>query len=132
MNSIQITQENSRKYIGYDILFNHDSHNTKRRIIRQILRVSRSGKTIYIDYPALGNKLLVDSGIIKVILEDDEVQIMKRLEEIRRRREEQRIEKINYLKEQHKDKIRAKIRYLEYELEQIDNLSHEEFMKNEL
>ena len=132
MNSIQITQENSRKYIGYDILFNHDSHNTKRRIIRQILRVSRSGKTIYIDYPALGNKLLVDSGIIKVILEDEEVQIMKRLEEIRRRREEQRIEKINYLKEQHKDKIRAKIRYLEYELEQIDNLSHEEFMKNEL
>jgi hypothetical protein len=132
MNSIQITQENSRKYIGYDLLFNHDSHNTKRRIIRQILRVSRSGKTIYIDYPALGNKLSVDSGIIKVILEDDEVQIMKRLEEIRRRREEQRIEKINYLKEQHKDKIRAKIRYLEYELEQIDNLSHEEFMKNEL
>jgi SAM-dependent methyltransferase len=132
MNSIQLTQENSRKYIGYDILFSHDSHNTKRRIIRQILRVSRSGKTIYIDYPALGNKLPVDSRIIKVIFEDDEVQIMKRLEEIHRRREEQRIEKINYLKEQHKDKIRAKIRYLEYELEQIDNLTHEEFMKNEV
>jgi hypothetical protein len=50
----------------------------------------------------------------------------------RGRKEEQRIEKINYLREQHKNKIRAKIRYLEYELENFDKLTHEEFLITEL
>lgn len=127
MNSIRLTQENSRKYVGSDIVFSY----TNRRVCRQILRVSRTGKTIYIDYPALGNNLQVGSINIEIIL-DEEAQLMKQLEEIRRRKEEQRIEKINYLREQHKNKIRAKIRYLEYGLDRIDNLTNEEFIISEL
>jgi hypothetical protein len=131
MNSIQLTQENSRKYVGSDVVFSHDSSDSKRRVCRQILRVSKTGKTIYIDYPALGNKLQIASRNIEVIL-DEEAQLMKRLEEIRQRKEEQRIEKINYLREQHRNKIIAKIRYLEYELENFDKLTHEEFIISEL
>lgn len=132
MNSIQLTQENARKYVGYDIVFSHDIPGTKRRVCRQILRVSRSGKTIYIDYPAVDNKLqYVDYCHFNVIL-DEEAQLMKQLEEIRRRKEEQRIEVINKLREQHRNKILAKIRYLAYELETFDKLTNEEFIITEL
>ena len=128
MNTIKLTQENSRKYIGSDILFRY----TNRRVCRQILRVSRSGKTIYIDYPALGNKLLVTSINIEVIL-DEEARLMKQLEEIRRSKEEQRIETINNvfqkLREQRRNQLVAKIRYLEYELENFDKLTQEEFIE---
>lgn len=127
MNSIRLTQENAHKYVGYDIVFRY----TNRRVCRQILRVSRSGKTIYIDYPALGNNLQVVSRNIDVIL-DEEAQLMKRLEEIRRRKEEQRIEVINKMREQHRNKILEKIRYLAYELECFDKLTNEEFIIREL
>jgi hypothetical protein len=131
MNSIRLTQENSRKYVGYDIVFSDDIPGTKRRICRQILRVSKTGKTIYIDYPALGNKLQIVTRNIEVIL-DEEEELLKQLEFIRRRKEAQRIEVINKLKEQHREKILAKIRYLAYELENFDKLTIEEFLLTEL
>jgi hypothetical protein len=137
MNFNRLTQENSRKYVGYDILFRNDlqdssdSKRIKRIVCRKILRVSRTGKTIYINYPALGNKLQVISRDIDVIL-DEEDELMKQLEEIRRRKEEERIEEINKLREQHRNKILAKIRYLAYELENFDKLTHEEFLITEL
>ena len=128
MNFIYLTQENARSYIGYDIIFNHDIPGTKRRVCRQILKVSKSRKTIYIDYPALDNKLqLVDFSHIEVIL-DKEAELMKQLEEIRRRKEEHRLEVINKMREKHRNQILAKIRYLEYELESFDNISNEEFI----
>lgn len=57
---------------------------------------------------------------------------MKQLEEIRRRKEDQRIEVINKIREQHRNKILAKIRYLEYELENFDKLTNEEFIITKL
>jgi uncharacterized NAD(P)/FAD-binding protein YdhS len=128
MNFIQLTQENARKYVGYDIVFSFKN----RKVCRQILRVSRSGKTIYIDYPDVDNKLqYVDYFHINVIL-DEEAQLMKQLDEIRRRKEENRIEVINKLREQHRNKILEKIRTLAYELETFDKLTHDEFIITEL
>ena len=128
MNSIQLTQENARKYVGYDIVFRY----TNRRVCRQILRVSRSGKTIYIDYPAVDNSLQeIDYCHVEVIL-DEEAQLMKQLEEIRRRKEEQRIEVINKIRERRRNELVSKIRYLEEELNRLDSLTNEEFIISEL
>ena len=128
MNFIRLTQENARQYVGYDIVFRY----TNRRVCRQILRVSRSGKTIYIDYPAIGNSIQeVDYCHIDVIL-DEEAQLMKQLEEIRRRKEEQRIEVINKIRERRRNELVAKIRYLEEELNRLDSLTKEEFIISEL
>lgn len=41
-STIRLTQENSRKYVGYDIVFRIDSPGTKRIVCRNILRVSRT------------------------------------------------------------------------------------------
>ena len=129
--TIRLTQENSRKYVGSDIVFRNDTHGSKRIICRKILRVSRSGKTIYINYPPLNNNLQVVSRNIDVIL-DEEHELMKQLEEIREKKEVRRIEEINIIRERRRNEIVAKIRYLEYELDKFDKLTHEEFLITEL
>jgi len=127
MNSVRLTPDNSRKYVGNDITFILNTNGTNRIVTRQILRVSKTGKTIYIDYPDLNNKLLIISTNIDVIL-DEEEQLIKRLEEVRRRKEEQRLQVINKLREQQRNKILAKIRYLEYELELLDTLKDDDMI----
>jgi hypothetical protein len=51
--SIQITPENSRQYVGRNIVFTTNNQS----MIKKITGVSDSGKTIYIDYPELNNSL---------------------------------------------------------------------------
>lgn len=130
-STIRLTQENSRKYVGFDIVFKIDSPGTRRIVCRTILRVSRTGKTIYINYPALGNKLQIITRNIDIIL-DEEHELMKQLEEIREKKEVRRMEEVNKLREHHRNKIVAKIRILEYELDSFDNLTNEEFIIGEL
>ena len=61
---IRINPENSFKYIGYDVLFT----SRKRTLIRKILKISKSGKTIKIDHPDLNNSLQVVSRCVLVII----------------------------------------------------------------
>jgi hypothetical protein len=64
MNLIQLTPENATQYIGFDILFK----TRKQKIIKTILGVSDTCKTIYIDNPDLNNNLQIVSRKVYVIL----------------------------------------------------------------
>lgn len=50
---VRLTQENAKSYLGYNIRFT----SRKQTIVRKILDVSDSGKSIKIDYQNLGNCL---------------------------------------------------------------------------
>ena len=59
MNTIRLTPDNVTAYIGREILF-------KTRgsyIVKRILRVSDTGKTIYIDHPDLKDSLVLSRKI---------------------------------------------------------------------
>jgi len=65
MNTIKLTTDNVFQYIGYDIIFKtRESH-----IIKKIIGVSKTGKSITIDHPDLNNKLEIVSRNVYVIID---------------------------------------------------------------
>lgn len=66
---VKLTPDNASQYIGHQIQFK----TRKTTITKTILRVSETGKTIYIDHPDLNNCLEIVSRNVSVILRDDGV-----------------------------------------------------------
>jgi hypothetical protein len=65
MNIIKLTTDNVFQYIGYDIIFKtRESH-----IIKKIINVSKTGKSITIDHPDLKNQLEIVSRNVYVIVD---------------------------------------------------------------
>ena len=65
MNTIKLTTDNVFQYIGYDIIFKtRESH-----IIKKIISVSKTGKSITIDHPDLKNQLEIVSRNVYVIID---------------------------------------------------------------
>ena len=65
MNTIKLTTDNVFQYIGYDIIFKtRDNH-----IIKKIISVSKTGKSITIDHPDLKNQLEIVSRNVYVIID---------------------------------------------------------------
>jgi hypothetical protein len=64
MNTIRLTPTNVFQYIGYEIRFK----TRKCYIIKKIISVSKTGKTIQIDHPDLQNNLEIESRNVYVIL----------------------------------------------------------------
>jgi hypothetical protein len=62
--NIKLTPENVRNYIGFEILFK----TRNKHIVKTILNVSESGKTIYIDHNDLKNSLEIVKRNVYVIL----------------------------------------------------------------
>ena len=65
MNTIRLTPENAYQYIGYEIIFKSRIHH----IIKRIISVSNSGKSIKIDHPDLQNTLQLVTRNVYVIVE---------------------------------------------------------------
>ena len=65
MNTVKLTTDNVFQYIGYDIIFKtRDNH-----IIKKIISVSKTGKSITIDHPDLKNQLEIVSRNVYVIID---------------------------------------------------------------
>jgi len=64
MNIIKLTPENAAQYIGKEIIFK----TRNRHIVKRILGVSTTGKSIDIDHPDLGNRLQIVTRDVSVIL----------------------------------------------------------------
>ena len=64
MRLIKLTSENSKFYIDSTIVF----RTRGRKCFSTIKRVSKSGKTIYIDHPDLQNSLQVVSRCVYVLI----------------------------------------------------------------
>ena len=62
---VKLTPENARNYIGKNVVFT--SRNTQ--IVKTIISVSESGKTISIDHPDLGNNLQIVTRSVYVMEE---------------------------------------------------------------
>ena len=60
---VKLTPENARNYIGKNVVFT--SRNTQ--IVKTIISVSESGKTISIDHPDLGNNLQIVTRSVYVL-----------------------------------------------------------------
>jgi len=67
MKLIRLTPDNVRYYIGKEILFKSRG----KYIIKIILDISKSGKSIKIEHPDLQNCLQIVSREVCVILEHD-------------------------------------------------------------
>ena len=67
MKLIRLTPENVRYYIGYEIIFKTRGDH----IIKKILDISKSCKSIKIDHPDLQNSLQIVSREVHVIIEKD-------------------------------------------------------------
>jgi hypothetical protein len=65
MNLIQLTPENASQYIGCDILFK----SRKQHVVKKILGVSETGKSIQIDHPDLKDNLQLVTRKVYVIIE---------------------------------------------------------------
>ena len=65
MKTIKLTPENVIQYIGYEIIFKTRGNH----IVKKIIAVSNTGKTIQIDHHDLQNSLEIVSRNIYVILE---------------------------------------------------------------
>lgn len=63
MNNIRLIPSNVNTYIGYQILFK--SHG--KYMINEIIRASKSGKTLTIDNPDLKNSLEIVSRLVYVL-----------------------------------------------------------------
>lgn len=61
---IRLTPSNAKKYIGYDIEFNSRGSS----VVKTILKVSDSGKTVYIDHDDLGGNITIEKRIVNVII----------------------------------------------------------------
>jgi len=62
---VRLTPENARNYIGRNIVFK----TRKTRIVKKIISVSDTGKTICIEHPDLGNNLQIVTRAVYVIEE---------------------------------------------------------------
>ena len=63
MALIKLTFENAKKYIGKNVIFK-----TRRKsIVRKIIGVSYTGKTIYIEHPDLGNQIQIVTRVVHVL-----------------------------------------------------------------
>jgi hypothetical protein len=60
---VKLTPENARNYIGKNVVFN----SRKTQIVKTIISVSESGKTISIDHPDLGNNLQIVTRSVHVM-----------------------------------------------------------------
>jgi hypothetical protein len=67
MKLIRLTPNNVRYYIGNEILFKSRG----KHIVKIILDMSKSGKSIKIDHPDLQNSLQIVSREVYVILDSD-------------------------------------------------------------
>ena len=67
MKLIRLTPDNVRYYINYQILFKSRG----KYILKTILEISRSGKSIKIDHPDLKNCLQIVSREVYVIIDSD-------------------------------------------------------------
>jgi len=65
MKTIKLTSDNVIQYIGYEIIFKTRGNH----IVKRIISVSNTGKTIQIEQPDLQNSLEIVSRNIYVILE---------------------------------------------------------------
>lgn len=66
MNRVRLTPENANQYVGYAIEFK----TRKQTIVKKILGVSSTGKTVAIDHPDLRNNLEIVSRKVYVQLVD--------------------------------------------------------------
>ena len=64
MNTTRLTPDNELQYIGHEIIFK----SRKNNIIKRIISVSNTGKTIYIEYPDLKNCLQIVTRKVYVVL----------------------------------------------------------------
>ena len=64
MNLVKLTPANAHQYIGYEIQFNTRGG----QMVKRILGVSESGKTIIINHPDLKNCLEIVSRNVYVLL----------------------------------------------------------------
>jgi hypothetical protein len=67
MKLIRLTPDSVRYYIGHEILFKSRG----KHIVKIILDMSKSGKSIKIDHPDLQNSLQIVSREVYVILDSD-------------------------------------------------------------
>ena len=65
MNLVRLTPENVFQYIGHEVIFK--TRNT--HVVKNIISVSDSGKTIQIDHPDLQNCLQLVTRNVYVIIE---------------------------------------------------------------
>lgn len=65
MNVLRLTPYNASKYIGYEIYFK----TRNKHIVKKILGVSDTGKSIRIEHPDLGNQLQIVTRKVYVIIE---------------------------------------------------------------
>jgi hypothetical protein len=65
MNTIKLTPDNVYQYIGREIIFKSRNSN----IVKRIINVSNTGKTIQIDHPDLKNNLQIVTRNVYVIIE---------------------------------------------------------------
>ena len=61
---MKLTPENAQQYTGYNILFK----TRKQYIVKQIVGVSKTGKSISIEHPDLNNSLEITSRQVYVIV----------------------------------------------------------------
>ena len=61
---VKLTPENAQQYTGYNILFK----TRKQYIVKQIVGVSKTGKSISIEHPDLNNSLEITSRQVYVIV----------------------------------------------------------------
>jgi hypothetical protein len=64
MNTIKLTKDNVLQYIGREIIFKTKNNH----IVKRIIGVSNTGKTIQIDYPDLQNNIQIETRNVYVIL----------------------------------------------------------------
>ena len=67
MKFIRLTPENVRYYVGFEIIFKSRG----KSIVKIILDISKSGKSIKIDHPDLQNSLQIVSREVYVIVDKD-------------------------------------------------------------
>jgi len=65
MEFIKLTPDNAYQYVGSDIIFK----TRNEHIIKKILGVSDTSKTIYIDHPDLNNTLQIVTRNVYVIID---------------------------------------------------------------
>jgi hypothetical protein len=66
MNIVRITPTNVFEYVGYEIVFK----TRNEHIVKTIIRVSKTGKSITINHPDLHNSLNITSRKVYVIVEN--------------------------------------------------------------
>lgn len=65
MNTIKLTPDNVYQYIGREIIFKTRDSN----VVKRIINISNTGKTIHIDHPDLKNNLQIVTRNVYVIIE---------------------------------------------------------------